>query len=74
MSEKNVSSSGGVGVAGLLLVAFVVMKLAGIGAVATWSWVWVLSPIWVSLSVVLTFVAILFTIAGIATVLSKRLR
>lgn len=38
------SSSSGVGVGGLLLVAFVVLKLCD---VITWSWWWVLSPIWI---------------------------
>ena len=36
---------GGVGFCGLLTVAFIVLKLAGkIG----WSWLWVLSPIWIT--------------------------
>lgn len=42
-SSKEAVSSGGVGVTGLLLVAFVVLKLTG---VISWSWWWVLSPIW----------------------------
>lgn len=43
MSQSNSSSaaSGGVSIAGLLGVAFVVMKLAG---VINWSWWWVLLP------------------------------
>ena len=35
----------GIGFAGLLTIAFVVLKLIGI---ITWSWLWVLSPIWIS--------------------------
>lgn len=44
------SSSGGIGVTGLLLVAFVVLKLTGFIA---WSWWWVLSPFWIPLGLVL---------------------
>lgn len=45
MSNSNSSSSasGGIGVSGLLGVAFVVLKLMGI---ITWSWWWVTAPFW----------------------------
>lgn len=39
------SQSAGIGFAGLLTIAFIVLKLTG---VITWSWLWVLSPIWIS--------------------------
>jgi hypothetical protein len=42
------SSSGGIGFAGLLTVAFVVLKLT---AVIDWSWWWVLSPLWISAAI-----------------------
>ena len=42
MSEKN-SSSSGIGVFGLLGVAFVVLKLTGF---IDWSWWWVTLPFW----------------------------
>lgn len=42
---SDTSNSGGVGIAGLLTVAFVVLKLT---SVIAWSWWWVLSPIWIS--------------------------
>ncbi len=38
------SSSGGVGFFGLLGIAFIVLKLTGF---IDWSWLWVLSPIWI---------------------------
>lgn len=46
--ESSVSSnaSGGIGLTGLLTAAFVVLKLIG---VISWSWWWVLSPVWISL-------------------------
>jgi hypothetical protein len=43
MSDSN--SGGGVGVASLLTVLFVGLKL---GHVIDWSWWWVLSPLWIS--------------------------
>ena len=42
-SEK--ATSKGIGFTGVLTIAFVVLKLCG---VIKWSWLWVLSPIWIS--------------------------
>jgi hypothetical protein len=55
-SNSNNNSNGGIGFAGLLTVAFIVLKLMGVIA---WSWWWVLSPIWISF---LLLVAILIVI------------
>ena len=35
----------GIGFAGLLTIVFIVLKLVG---VIKWSWIWVLSPIWIT--------------------------
>lgn len=48
MSDTSSSSSGGVGVAGLLGVAFVILKLCG---VIDWPWIWVLAPFWVGFAI-----------------------
>ena len=52
MKENN-NSSGGVGIIGLLQVAFIVLKLCGI---IKWSWWWVLSPTLGSIAFVILFV------------------
>lgn len=44
--NSNGTASGGLGLSGVLLVVFIVLKLC---KVITWSWVWVLSPLWISL-------------------------
>ena len=44
------NSSGGIGVTGLLGVAFIVLKLCG---VIDWSWWWVLSPFWIVLAIII---------------------
>lgn len=47
MSKNSGSTAGGgLGLSGVLLVVFIVLKLC---KVITWSWVWVLSPLWISL-------------------------
>ena len=45
MSSNN-SSSGGMGFADMLAIVFIVLKLCH---VIEWSWLWVLSPLWISL-------------------------
>ena len=49
--SNNTSSSSGIGFPGLLTVLFVGLKLTGH---ITWSWWWVLSPLWISVLLGLT--------------------
>ena len=43
-NNNNSTTSAGIGFCGLLTIAFIVLKLLnGI----TWSWLWVLAPIWI---------------------------
>lgn len=59
MSQKSSNnSSGGIGFCGLLAIVFITLKLAGIGAVATWSWLWVLSPLWIPLAILFSVLAV----------------
>ena len=54
----NKSSSGsGIGFIGLLQLLFITLKLVG---VIDWSWLWVLSPIWISLIIVVICLIIIF--------------
>lgn len=48
MSESRTRSSGGAGFSSLLTILFIGLKLTG---VIDWSWVWVLSPLWITVSV-----------------------
>ena len=47
MSNTN-SSSSSVGFTSLLLLTFIILKLC---KVINWSWVWVLSPLWITASI-----------------------
>lgn len=60
MRDKKTSS--GLGLLDVLAVIFIVLKLLG---VITWSWVWVLSPIWIQLVIVaIVFIVILIKALG----------
>lgn len=56
MSNNNNSGRGGIGFVGLLQIAFIVLRLCG---VIKWSWLWVLSPIWISVALI----ALIITLA-----------
>ena len=58
MKMKN----GGISFAGALLIAFIVLKLC---RVIDWSWLWVLSPLWIG-------VTIRAVVGAVSTVLSRR--
>jgi phosphoglycerol transferase MdoB-like AlkP superfamily enzyme len=56
--SKETAGSGGIGFLSLLGLAFIVLKLCH---VITWSWWWVLAPLWVQaiIAVVLVIIAVL---------------
>ena len=53
MNNKNNASRGGLGLASVLTIVFVVLKLVG---VINWSWIWVLAPLWIDLILVVLVV------------------
>lgn len=53
MSEKSSGSGGGIGFIGLLTILFIALKLTGF---IDWSWLWILSPIWILVAVVVLIV------------------
>ena len=59
-NRTNNANSGGIGFLGLLTILFIGLKLTGY---ITWSWWWVLAPLWLGLVVVLGFIALIFLIA-----------
>jgi hypothetical protein len=59
------SSSGGVGFCGLLTIVFIVLKLLGY---INWSWWWVLAPMWIPISILLTIAAVAATIGVLVSV------
>jgi hypothetical protein len=68
-SSSSSSSSGGIGFAGLLTIAFIVLKL--IHKIA-WSWWWVLSPLWIGAAAVGLIMVALFLVALVMTGSGKR--
>ena len=61
MSNKNNYSlvGTGIGFTGLLTIVFIILKLLG---KITWSWLWVLSPIWIDVGIICIVLIIMFAI------------
>lgn len=62
MSENKTVSGGGIGFFGLLAIVFITLKLTGH---ITWSWWWVLAPIW-GFAVMIIFLFLFILILSIA--------
>ena len=60
-AENNNKKSNGMPLGGVLLVIFVVLKLTGL---ITWSWWWVLSPIWIAFLIAAVALTILWSIVA----------
>lgn len=52
MASSSSSSSGGIGFCGLLCILFIGLRLTHF---IDWSWLWVLSPLWLPLGIFLAF-------------------
>lgn len=55
--DVSVTQNGGIGFFGLLAIVFIVLKLTGY---ITWSWLWVLAPIWIPFIIAIIFIMALF--------------
>lgn len=53
------ASGAGIGFSGLLTIVFITLKLC---KVINWSWVWVLSPIWISMIITIMIILIAFLV------------
>ena len=60
-------TSNGISIGTVVFLIFLVLKLAGIGIVATWSW-WVTSPLWIPLAFALLLIVGALLITAIAKI------
>jgi hypothetical protein len=62
MSNKNSSSSSGVGFFSLMFLIFMTLKLTGY---ITWSWWWVTAPLWGGFAIILLIVLLVVIITSL---------
>jgi hypothetical protein len=56
--EKDNKGSSSLSLSTVLFLIFLTLKLAEVGIVATWSWWWVTSPLWISLVIYLFIIGL----------------
>jgi hypothetical protein len=54
------SKSGGIGFSSLLTIVLIILKLCH---VINWHWIWVLSPLWINICIVLIILGIMYLYA-----------
>ena len=59
-NNNSANTNCGVGFCGLLTLIFITLKLFGI---ISWSWIWVLSPIWIPSCILIVFMAVTLIIS-----------
>ena len=57
--------TGGVGFLGLLTLLFIGLKLTGY---ITWSWIWVLAPLWIPMGIALLVLSVGMLIVGLGII------
>jgi len=65
MSKDKNTSGNGLGLGTILFLIFLTLKLAEVGPVTYWSWLWVFSPLWIPLALmgvlaIIAFILMLF--------------
>lgn len=68
-NKKTEVTSGGTGFCSLLTIAFIVLKLCG---VISWSWLWVLAPLWIPIALSFAIIAV-FAMGCAISVLVKHI-
>jgi len=67
--EKGKTASVGLGT--ILFLIFLTLKLANLGMVASWSWWWVTSPLWIPVAAVLVFLLASAIVIAISSIFNK---
>lgn len=63
-NNESKEATGGIGFVGLLTITFITLKLLG---KITWSWFWVLSPIWIPIIICVAIIIIVLIAKGISS-------
>lgn len=69
MSDSSNTSSGGIGVIGLLGVVFVTLKIVGL---IDWSWWWVTAPFWSGIAIFLVGATVIMMRAAAIDISNNR--
>lgn len=69
--KKSNGSSAGIGLCGGVFLVFLILKLAEVCVVASWSWWWVTAPLWIPFGIGIVFLLIYLIIIVVSVVKRK---
>lgn len=67
-TESNRGATGGIGFCGLLAIVFIVLKLC---KVITWSWLWVLAPVWIPAAIAV-LILVIYVLVSLGLAIFRR--
>ena len=67
-NESNGGATGGIGFCGLLAIVFIVLKLC---KVITWSWLWVLAPVWIPAAIAV-LILVIYVLVSLGLAIFRR--
>ena len=67
-NESNSGKTGGIGFCGLLTIVFIVLKLC---KVITWSWLWVLAPVWIPAAIAV-LILVIYVLVSLGLAIFRR--
>ena len=68
---KDHKQSGGLGIVGVLTLIFIVLKVTGL---ITWSWLWVLSPLWITIALYFVLVILFLFFCAIVMAINDAIK
>jgi hypothetical protein len=69
---KKTVTTGGFTLSSMVFIVFLIFKLAEIGKIATWSWWWVTSPLWMPIAIIPAIIIIVIIVCIIREILKMR--
>lgn len=67
-NESNSGATGGIGFCGVLTIVFIVLKLC---KVITWSWLWVLAPVWIPAAIAV-LILVIYVLVSLGLAIFRR--
>lgn len=72
MEEKNnISINFNLGIWGVCFIILFLLKVFEVGAVASWSWWWILAPLWIPVALIVSVFIVFFLIRAIVLLISS---
>jgi len=70
--NKSKATTGGFSLLSVVFIVFLTLKLAELGAMASWSWWWVTAPLWAPVAILLLVVIVIILVQVFISLKKRR--